>query len=232
MPAFAERGYRERALDTRPGTLNLRVPKLRQGSCFPGFLEARKTSEQALVAVIQEAWIGGVSTRRVDEPVQAMGLSGISKSTVSRLCVRHGSRTDGDPWLTIDERLGEFLNRPLNGEWPHVRLDATYLKVRQGGRIVPVAAMIAVAANTEGRRESEPASRHRFETAGERPRHRPLGSGDVPDRVPALPARPRPRRGRAGDQRRPYRPQGRHRSRVRGDLAALPRGAVEERPTP
>ena len=78
--------YRDRALDTRLGTLNLRVPKLRQGSYFPGFLEARKTSEQALVAVIQEAWIGGVSTRRVDELVQAMGLSGISKSTVSKLC--------------------------------------------------------------------------------------------------------------------------------------------------
>ena len=134
-------GYRERALDTRLGTLNLRVPKLRQGSYFPGFLEARKTSEQALVAVIQEAWIGGVSTRRVDELVQAMGLSGISKSTVSKLC------------KDIDERVGEFLNRPLTGEWPYVWLDATYLKVRQGGRIVPVAAIIAVAANTEGRRE-------------------------------------------------------------------------------
>ena len=79
-------GYRERALDTRLGTLNLRVPKLRQGSYFPGFLEARKTSEQALVAVIQEAWISGVSTRRVDDLVQAMGLTGISKSTVSKLC--------------------------------------------------------------------------------------------------------------------------------------------------
>ena len=134
-------GYRERALDTRLGTLNLKVPKLRQGSYFPGFLEARKTSEQALVAVIQEAWIGGVSTRRVDELVQAMGLSGISKSTVSKLC------------KDIDERVGEFLNRPLTGEWPYVWLDATYLKVRQGGRIVPVAAIIAVAANTEGRRE-------------------------------------------------------------------------------
>ena len=134
-------GYRERALDTRLGTLNLRVPKLRQGSYFPGFLEARKTSEQALVAVIQEAWISGVSTRRVDELVQAMGLSGISKSTVSKLC------------KDIDERVGEFLNRPLTGEWPYLWLDATYLKVRQGGRIVPVAAIIAVAANTEGRRE-------------------------------------------------------------------------------
>ena len=93
------------------------------------------------MAVIQEAWISGVSTRRVDELVQAMGLSGISKSTVSKLC------------KDIDERVGEFLNRPLTGEWPYLWLDATYLKVRQGGRIVPVAAIIAVAANTEGRRE-------------------------------------------------------------------------------
>jgi len=123
------------------GTLNLKVPKLRQGSYFPGFLEPRKTSEKALVAVIQEAWIGGVSTRRVDELAQAMGLSGISKSTVSKLC------------KDIDERVGEFLNRPLTGDWPYVWLDATYLKVRQGGRIVSVAAIIAVAANTDGRRE-------------------------------------------------------------------------------
>jgi len=134
-------GYRERALDTRLGTLNLKVPKLRQGSYFPGFLEPRKTSEKALVAVIQEAWIGGVSTRRVDELAQAMGLSGISKSTVSKLC------------KDIDERVNEFLNRPLTGEWPYIWLDATYLKVRQGGRIVSVAAIIAVAANTDGRRE-------------------------------------------------------------------------------
>jgi transposase-like protein len=79
-------GYRDRALDTRLGTLNLRVPKLRQGSWFPGVLEPRRTSEKALVAVIREARIGGVSTRRVDELVRAMGLGGIPKSTVSRLC--------------------------------------------------------------------------------------------------------------------------------------------------
>jgi putative transposase len=134
-------GYRDRALDTRLGTLNLRIPKLRQGSYFPGFLEPRRTSEKALVAVIQEAWIGGVSTRRVDELVQAMGLSGISKSTVSKLC------------KDIDERVNDFLARPLTGDWPYVWLDATYLKVRQGGRIVSVAAIIAVAVNTDGRRE-------------------------------------------------------------------------------
>ncbi|BAI75262.1 transposase (plasmid) [Azospirillum sp. B510] len=134
-------GYRDRALDTRLGTLNLRIPKLRQGSYFPPFLEARKTSEKALVAVIQEAWIGGVSTRRVDELAQAMGLSGISKSTVSKLC------------RDIDERVNAFLDRPLEGDWPYLWLDATYLKQREGGRIVSVAAIIAVAANTEGKRE-------------------------------------------------------------------------------
>ncbi|QEW18474.1 Transposase [Marinibacterium anthonyi] len=121
--------------------MNLRVPKLPQGSYFPGFLEARKTSEQALVAVIQEAWIGGASTRRVDDLVQALGLSGISKSTVSKLC------------KDIKARGGKFLNRPLTGKWPCVWLAATYLKVRQGGRIVPVAVIIAVAANTWERRE-------------------------------------------------------------------------------
>jgi putative transposase len=134
-------GFRERALDTRLGTLQLRVPKLRQGSYFPPFLEPRKVSEKALVAVIQEAWIGGVSTRRVDELVQAMGLSGISKSTVSKLC------------KDIDERVTGFLERPLEGEWPYLWLDATYLKVREGGRVVSVAAIIAMAVDAEGRRE-------------------------------------------------------------------------------
>jgi len=134
-------GYRERTLDTRLGSLNLKIPKLRQGTYFPPFLEARKTTEKALVAVIQEAWIGGVSTRRVDELVQAMGLSGISKSQVSKLCKE------------IDERVNAFLDRPIEGDWPYLWLDATYLKVREGGRIVSVAAIIAVAANTDGRRE-------------------------------------------------------------------------------
>ena len=134
-------GFRERTLETRLGPMQLRVPKLRQGSYFPPFLEPRKTSERALVAVIQEAWIGGVSTRRVDDLVQAMGLTGISKSTVSKLCKE------------IDERVNAFLGRPLSGEWPYLWLDATYLRQREGGRIVPVAAIVAVAANAEGRRE-------------------------------------------------------------------------------
>src|SRR3954471_7259602 len=134
-------GFRDRALDTRLGTLQLRIPKLRQGTCFPPFLDARKTSEKALVAVIQEAWISGVSTRHVDDLVQAMGLAGISKSTVSKLC------------KDIDDRVGAFLDRPLVGDWPYLWLDATYLKQREGGRIVSVAAIIAVAANTDGKRE-------------------------------------------------------------------------------
>ena len=134
-------GYRDRTLETRLGPLNLKIPKLRTGSYFPGFLEPRKTVEKALVSVIQEAWIAGVSTRRVDELVQAMGMSGISKSSVSKLC------------KDIDERVNAFLKRPLSGEWPYLWLDATYLKVREGGRIVSVAAIIAVAVTTEGKRE-------------------------------------------------------------------------------
>ncbi len=135
-------GFRDRTLDTRLGTLQLRISKLRSGPAyFPPFLEPRKTSERALVAVIQEAWIGGVSTRRVDELVQAMGLSGIGKSTVSKLC------------RDIDERVNASLDRPLTGDWPYLWLDATYLKQREGGRIVSVAAIIAVAVNTEGKRE-------------------------------------------------------------------------------
>src|SRR6201995_3671979 len=140
-PTTWRNGHRDRVLDTRLGSLQLRIPKLRQGSYFPPFLEARKVSEKALVGVIQEAWIGGVSTRRVDELVRAMGLSGISKSQFSKLCKE------------IDERVNAFLDRPLTGEWPYLWLDATYLKQREGGRIVSVAAIIAVAANTDGRRE-------------------------------------------------------------------------------
>jgi putative transposase len=134
-------GYRDRSLDTRLGSLQLRIPKLRQGSYFPPFLEPRKSSEKALVAVIQEAWIGGVSTRRVDDLVQAMGLSGIGKSTVSKLC------------KDIDDRVNAFLERPLTGDWPYLWLDATYLKQREGGQIRTVAVIIAVAVNTEGKRE-------------------------------------------------------------------------------
>ena len=134
-------GYRERVWETRAGTVELRIPKLRKGSYFPGFLEPRRMAEKALTAVVQEAYIQGVSTRSVDDLVKAMGMSGISKSQVSRLCEE------------IDGRVKAFLDRPLEGDWPYLWIDATYVKVRQSGRIVSVAVIIAVGVNGDGRRE-------------------------------------------------------------------------------
>jgi putative transposase len=134
-------GYRERAWETRAGTVELAIPKLRKGSYFPPFLEPRRAAEKALTAVIQEAYVHGVSTRSVDDLVKAMGMTGISKSQVSRLCEE------------IDERVTAFLGRPIEGSWPYLWIDATYVKVRQAGRIVSVAVIIAVAVNTDGRRE-------------------------------------------------------------------------------
>ena len=134
-------GYRERAWETRAGRIELAIPRLRRGSYFPSFLEPRRTAEKALTAVIQEAYIHGVSTRAVDDLVKAMGGSGISKSEVSRLVEE------------IDGRVNAFLARPLEGEWPYVWIDATYVKAREGGRIVSTATTIAVGVDTDGRRE-------------------------------------------------------------------------------
>jgi putative transposase len=134
-------GYRERAWDTRAGRIELDIPKLRRGSYFPSFLEPRRTAEKALTAVIQEAYVHGVSTRSVDDLVRAMGASGVSKSQVSRLVEE------------IDQRVNAFLARPIEGEWPYLWIDATYVKARQAGRIVSTAVIIAVGVNTDGRRE-------------------------------------------------------------------------------
>jgi putative transposase len=134
-------GYRERDWDTRVGTIGLRVPRVREGGYVPSWLEPRKRAEQALVATVREAYVQGVSTRKVDELVRALGLDGISKSQVSRLC------------QALDEEVERFRTRRLEGEYPYLWLDATFLKVREGGRVVSQAVVIAIGVNAGGQRE-------------------------------------------------------------------------------
>jgi len=135
-------GYRERSWDTRVGTVELKVPRVRDSSYFPSLLEPRRRAERALSAVVQEAYVHGVSTRKVDELVRALGMAGISKSQVSRLCEE------------LDEEVTRFRGRPLEGPYPYVWVDATYVKSRQDGRVASVAVVIAVGANGEtGERE-------------------------------------------------------------------------------
>ena len=133
-------GYRTRLWETRVGEVPLRIPKLREGVYFPSLLEPRKRSEQALLAVIQEAYVKGVSTRKVDDLVQALGLSGVDKSKVSRIT------------KNLDELVQDFRHRPLEGEYPYVWLDALYLKVRQNHRVVSLAVVVAVGVTHEGER--------------------------------------------------------------------------------
>jgi hypothetical protein len=134
-------GYRDRTWDTRAGTIDLKLPRLRSGSYFPPFLEPPRTAKKVLATVIQEAYVQGVSTRSVGNLVKALGMSGISKSQVLRLCTE------------IDERVSQFLNRPIEGDWPYRWIDAIDVKVREAGRIVSVAVIIAVGVNTDGVRE-------------------------------------------------------------------------------
>jgi putative transposase len=136
-------GYRERRWDTRVGTIDLAVPKLREGSYFPAWLLThRRRAEQALASVVAQAYVEGVSTRRVDDLVEAMGIAGISKSEVSRLA--------GE----LDAKVAEFRERPLDGgPYRYLWIDALTQKVREAGRVVNVSAVIATAVNGEGRRE-------------------------------------------------------------------------------
>lgn len=135
-------GYRPRRWDTRVGTVELQIPKLREGSYFPALLEPRRRSERALLAVVQQAYVEGVSTRRVDDLVQALGCEGISKSQVSRICAE------------LDGMVADFLGRPLDaGPYRYLWLDALTQKVREGGRIVQVSVVVATGVNGEGKRE-------------------------------------------------------------------------------
>lgn len=134
-------GYRDRAWETRVGEIPLRIPKLRQGAYYPSFLEPRRRAERALMAVIQAAYVEGVSTRKVDDLVQALGLSGVDKSKVSRIC------------RELDEAVVAFRNRSLTKEYPYIWLDALYLKVRQNHRIVNMAVVIAIGVRETGERE-------------------------------------------------------------------------------
>ena len=134
-------GYRSRAWDTRVRTMDLHIPKLREGSYFPSLLEPRRRSERALLAVIQQAYVEGVSTRRVDDLVKALGCEGISKSQVSRICQE------------LDVVVDSFMGRPLDGgPYPYLWLDALTQKVREAGRIVNVSVVVATAVNGEGKR--------------------------------------------------------------------------------
>lgn len=134
-------GYRERQWDTRAGTIELQIPKIRKGSYFPSLLEPRRKGERALSAVLQEAYVMGVSTRKVDDLVKALGISGVSKSEVSRVCAE------------LDEVVATFRNRPLDAAYPYIWLDATYLKVRENGRVMSMAMVVAVGVRGTGERE-------------------------------------------------------------------------------
>ena len=134
-------GSRGRTWDTRVGTIDLAIPKVRTGTYFPSLLQPRRRAEQALLMVVQEAYVHGVSTRKVDDLVKALGLDGISKSEVSRICAE------------LDPVVEAFRTRPLIGEHPYVWLDATYHKVRMDGRVVSQATVVAIGVTLDGERQ-------------------------------------------------------------------------------
>lgn len=134
-------GYRDRVWETRVGEIPLPIPKLRKCSYYPSFLESRRRAERALLAVIQSAYVEGVSTRKVDDPMQALGLTGVDKSKVSRICKE------------LDEGVTAFRHRPLEVAYPYLWLDALYLKLRQNHRIVSVAVVLAIGVRETGERE-------------------------------------------------------------------------------
>jgi putative transposase len=136
-------GYRERRWDTRVGTIDLAVPRVRDGSYLPSLLDPRRRTERALLAVVQEAYVVGVSTRRVDDLVRALGIEGISRSEVSRMCA------------ALDAEVQAFRSRPLDElAYPYLWLDATYLKVREAGRVVAMAALVATGVASNGERRT------------------------------------------------------------------------------
>jgi putative transposase len=190
-------GYRPRRWDTRAGEIELQIPKIRQGSYFPSFLQPRKRSEQALVAVVQQAYVCGVSTRRVDQLVESLGLR-ISKSEVSRIAG------------LLDEQVEAFRQRPLEGRYPYLFVDAKIEKVREGPRAA------------QGRRRRPRRSRDQAQ-GDHRPGHRRGRDRGVLDRVPALARGSRPGRRPVGHLRRAPGPEGRAGQGPRRALAALHR---------
>ena len=176
-------GSRTRTWDTRMGTIELAIPKVRPGTYFPSLLQPRRRAEHALLAVVQEAYVHGVSTRKVDDLVKALGLDGISKSEVSRIC--------GE----LDTVVAAFRTRPLTGEHRYLWVDATYHKVRVDGRVISQATVVAVGVTSEGDRQ----------VLGRR--RRPVGGSRLLDGVSAEPGEARPEGRPPGDLRCPRGPE-------------------------
>ena len=204
-------GHRSRTLSTTAGDLELRIPKLRTGSFFPSLLERRRRVDQALFAVVMEAYLHGVSTRKVDDLVKALGAdSGISKSEVSRICA------------DLDTEVGAFRDRSLAEQhFPYVFLDATYCKARVNHRVVSQAVVIATGVRADGWREVLGFAVGDSE------------DGAFSDRVPQIPQGARVGWGAAGHLRRPHRAQAGHqRGPARCGVAAVPGALPAQRPGP